>query len=101
MLAQEFWTLTHNEWNLYPQGSSRRRIDGTIVHETTTDSTSFHKSMALDRIDTPPVKIQEDQGRGTAINSTEDHARLLKYWAWARQEIAVGVALNLDSHSAE
>jgi hypothetical protein len=101
MLAQRFWTLTHNEWNLYPQGSSRRCIDGTIVHETSTDPNSFHKSMAVDRIDTPPVKIQKDQGRGTAINSTEDHARLLQYWAWARQEIAVGVALNLDNHSAE
>jgi hypothetical protein len=57
--------------------------------------------MTVDVTDEPPVKIQEDNGRGTAINCAEDHARLLQYWAWAKQSIAVGVGLNLDNHSAD
>jgi hypothetical protein len=57
--------------------------------------------MTVDMIIEPPVKIQEHNGRGTAINSGEDQARLLQYWAWAGQEIAVGICLSIDDHMAE
>jgi hypothetical protein len=51
MLAQEFWALTHNEWSLYPKGSCRREIDGTIVHETVTDPNSFFNALTAGQID--------------------------------------------------
>jgi hypothetical protein len=101
MLAQELWASIHNDLNLYPGIGFARTIEGTIRHNTTSDAESFHNSMTVYLIVDPSVKIQEDQGRGTAINSGEDQARLLQYWAWARQEIAVGVALSIDNHAVE
>jgi hypothetical protein len=101
MLAQEFWALTHNSWDLYPGVSVAREIDGTIRHGTTNDAASFHNSLSTDLIVDPPAKIQEDQGRGTSINSKENQTKLLQYWAWARQEIAVGVAFFINSHTTE
>jgi hypothetical protein len=83
MLAQEFWALTHNSWDLHAGVSVAREIDGTIRHGTTNNAASFHNSLSTDFIVEPPAKIQEDQGRGTSINSKEDQARLLQYWAWA------------------
>jgi hypothetical protein len=55
----------------------------------------------VDQIEVPPVKIQEDAGRGTAINCANDQAKLLQYWAWARQSIAVGIAFLIDNYTAE
>jgi hypothetical protein len=101
MLAQEFWALTQNSWELYPGVSVSREIDGTIRRGTTTDAIRFNNSLSSDVMVDPPVRIQEDQGRGTAINSKEDQARLLQYWAWARQEIAAGVAFFIDNHTTE
>jgi hypothetical protein len=101
MLAQEFWALTRNDWSLYPTTSHSRHVDGTICHGTTKNSKSFHESPTVDVIDKQPVKIQVDVGRGTFINAVDDQASLLRYWAWARQTIAVGVALPVDNHVIE
>jgi hypothetical protein len=101
MLAQEFWALTHNDWNLYPDIGFSRTVDGTIRHNATSDPAKFHNSMTVDLIIEPPVDIQDDNGRGTAISYGEDQARLLQHWAWARQEIAGGVSLSIDNHTAE
>jgi hypothetical protein len=78
-----------------------RLIDGTICHQTTNSPESFRNALAVDRIDPPPVKIQEDGGRGTSINATVDQAILLRYWAWARRSIAVGLALSVNSYTIE
>jgi hypothetical protein len=83
MLAHEFWTLTHNNWNLYPESSFERDIDGTIRHRTTSDQEKFHNSFTVDTMDVPSVKVREDRGLGTAINCSEYQARLLQYWAWS------------------
>jgi hypothetical protein len=101
MLAQEFWGLTRNDWSLYPNPSHARMVDGTICHRTTNNPSSFHDSLSVDRIDEPPIKVQEDGGRGTSINSAADQASLLRYWAWARQSIAVGIRLPIDNHTVE
>jgi hypothetical protein len=45
MIAQEFWALTHNDWNLYPGIGFARLIDRTIRHNTTSYAGSFHNSM--------------------------------------------------------
>jgi hypothetical protein len=101
MLAAEFWTLTHNAWNMSPEASTERDIDGTILHKVSQDSGRFHNSLPIDQMDVPPVKIQEDNGRGTAINHAEDQARLLQYWAWSQQPVKVGIWLSINTYSAE
>jgi hypothetical protein len=45
--------------------------------------------------------IQEDARRGTSINAAIDQASLLRYWAWVRQSVAVGIALPIDNHTVE
>jgi hypothetical protein len=55
----------------------------------------------VDQIEVPPVKIQEGAGRETHINCANDQSRLLQYWAWARQSIAVGLALPIDNYPTE
>jgi hypothetical protein len=101
MLAQEFWALTRNEWSLYPEIGFGRLTDGTIRHSTTEDPASFQDAMRIDLVAEPPVKIQEDAGRDTVINCQNDQARLLQYCAWARQSIAVSIALPIDNHNTE
>jgi hypothetical protein len=101
MLASEFWALTHNDWRMYPKMPHARLTDGTIRHETTDDAASLQVALAVDLISEPPVRIQEDAGRGTHINCEQDRARLLQYWAWARQNISVGVAVSVDNTATE
>jgi hypothetical protein len=101
MLADEFWHLTHNTWNMFPEPSTERDLDGTIVHKTSQNADRFHKSLPLDQIDVPPVKIQEDNGRGTAINHAEEHSRLMQYWAWSQQPVRVGIGLNINNYPCE
>jgi hypothetical protein len=83
---------------LYPGSSFAKLIDGTISHNTTNDPKSYLDALRVDQIEVPPFKIQEDAGRGTAINCAIDQERLLQYWAWARQSNAVGIALPIDNY---
>jgi hypothetical protein len=101
MLAQEFWALTQDTWELYPRETCNREIDGTIIYDTTNDPVRFRESQGVDYMLDPPAKIQEDQGRGMAINSKADQDGLLQYWAWARQDIAAGVAFNINGFATE
>jgi hypothetical protein len=101
MLAQEFWALTRNDWSLYPEPCHARLVDGTICHRTTNNPKSFHEALTVDIIEKPPIKIQEDAGRGTSIDAAIDQASLLQYWAWAKQRIAVGIAFPVDNHTVE
>jgi hypothetical protein len=99
MLAAEFWTLTHNGWNLSQLPSSERDPDGTIVHGTTEDQQMFHQALPIDEMDEPPVRIQEDNARGTSINFAIDQAHMLQYWAWSGQAVRVGIGLNINDYS--
>jgi hypothetical protein len=74
MLAQEFWALARNEWLPYPGVGFARLTDGTIPHSTTSDPVSFQGAMRVDLMAEPPVKIRENAGRGTVINSGVDQA---------------------------
>jgi hypothetical protein len=87
MLAAEFWQLSHNAWNMFPEPSSERDLDGTIVHKVSQDSQRFYRSLPVDEMDVPPVRIQEENARGTAINHAEDQAHMLQYWACDRQSV--------------
>jgi hypothetical protein len=101
MLAAEFWTLTHNVWNLFPLPSSERDPDGTIVHDTTDDGQKFYHSLPINEMDIPPVRIQEDNARATSINLAIDQAHMLQFWAWSGQAVRTGIHLNINSYSCE
>jgi hypothetical protein len=90
-LTNEFIALTHDTWEMYPKAGHRRLIDGAVVHDVTMDRNEFLTILALDDMIVPPPKILEERGRGTEIHSLEDKDKLLQYWAWAHQEIEVGV----------
>jgi hypothetical protein len=91
MLANEFVALTHDTLEIYPKADYRRLIDGSVVHDVTTDRNKFLTILTLNDMIVPPLKILEERGRGTEIRSLEDMGKLLQYWAWAQLEIEVGV----------
>jgi hypothetical protein len=101
MLAAEFWQLTHNAWNMFPDPSSERDLDGTIVHKVSQDSGRLYRSLTVDEMYVPPVRIQEENARGTAINHAEDQAHMLQYWAWSQQPVRVGIGVNINNYSCE
>jgi hypothetical protein len=101
MLANEIWTLTHNAWNIFPEPSFARDIDATIRHKVSNHPNKFHNSLSIDQMDTPPVKIQEDNGRGTMINNPNDQAHLLQYWTWSQQPLKVCIGLNINDYSSK
>jgi hypothetical protein len=91
MLANEHYALTQGTWEMYPKADYRRLVDGTIIHNFTTDLREFQQVLAVDELIEPPPKILEERGRGTEICSMVDQEKLLQYWAWTQQEIEVGV----------
>jgi hypothetical protein len=99
--AMEFWALTRNDWDLYPRFARERLLNGTICHDTMTDGAAFHNAAEVDVAVEIPVRILEEGGRGTSINSTSDQPMLLKYWAWARQSLAAGISVVIDNHTVE
>jgi hypothetical protein len=102
MLAAKFWALKRNDWGMYPQVSTGRMTDGTIRHSVFMDPASFMEALRIDQFDEPPVKIQEDAGRGTVINHQPDQQQLLlQYWAHANQPIAVGISTAIENHTVE
>jgi hypothetical protein len=58
-------------------------------------------ALSVDLISEPPVRIQDDAGRGTDISCEQYRARLLQYWAWTQQNIPVGVELSVNNTSTE
>jgi hypothetical protein len=93
--------LTHNARNFLPLPSSERDPDGTIVHSVTEDSQMFLLALPIDEMDVPPVRIQEDNARGTSINLAIDQARMLQFWAWSGQAVRAGTGLNINEYSCE
>jgi hypothetical protein len=63
MLAQEFWALTHNSWDLYPGASVAREIDSTIRHGATNNAASFHNSSSTDSRGSMTRHVCQFQGR--------------------------------------
>jgi hypothetical protein len=100
-LAAEFWQLTHNSWNMFPEPSTERDLDGTIVHKVSQDPNRFYHSLLVGEMDIPPVRIQEDNASGTAINHAADQAHMLQYWAWSQQPVRTGIGVNINNYSCE
>jgi hypothetical protein len=65
MLADEFWAITQNTWEMGPGLPIRRETDGTIVHGIITDWPELCAYLVLHEEVVPPVEILEDRGRGT------------------------------------
>jgi hypothetical protein len=91
MLTNQFLALAQNTWEIFPKAGCRRLIDGSVVHNVTTDLHEYHSVLALDDMIVRPPKILEERGRGTEIHSLADQAKLPQYLAWSQQEIEVGV----------
>jgi hypothetical protein len=93
MLANDHCTLTQGTWEMYPKAGYRRLVDGTIIHNFTTDRNEFQGLLAVDHLIEPPPKILEEHGRRTEICSVVDQGKLLRYWAWTQQELEVGIGV--------
>jgi hypothetical protein len=80
MLADEFLTITQNQWRIYPLNGYRRLTDGTVVHRMTNDYEVFRAAAADHELQVLPPKILEERGMGTLITNGEDQGKLLQYW---------------------
>jgi hypothetical protein len=101
MLADEFWALTQDTWEMGPGLPIRRETDGTIVHGIITDWPALQAFLALHEEVVPPVKILEERGRGTLIRSQLSQGKLLRYWAWAKTPLDGGVFFPETSRKIE
>jgi hypothetical protein len=100
MLATELWTLTRNDWQVYPRSARETRADGTVVHDSSDTSESFRQTF-LDSFAEAPPKVVVGTPRGSSIKSPIDQALLLQYFAWAGQAFDVGSAFSVDNHQVE
>jgi hypothetical protein len=94
MLYDDFTLLTNGTWDIYPAQAYRRTVDGTIVHNCTTDYRTGQLLRASAEITEPPARVIEDRGRGSEINSVTDQGKLLQYLAWAQLPLDVGVRMS-------
>jgi hypothetical protein len=78
MIYDDF-TYLNEAWDIYPAQACRRLMDGTIVHNCTTDYRTGQLLRAAAETIDPPVSIIEDRGRGSEINSVADQGKLLQY----------------------
>jgi hypothetical protein len=101
MLTQEFWELTQRQWELYPINGYRRTLNGSVVHTVTTDLREYQAIVKQEAMVVAPVKVLEERGRGTEINSLEDQGKLLQCWAWYQQAIEVGVLFPEENFTIE
>jgi hypothetical protein len=81
ILATELWTLTHNEWQIYPKQANETRADGTVCHDTFGTADEFQQ-MCIHEFAIIPEKYLIAAFRGSSINSQLDRGRLLQYSAW-------------------
>jgi hypothetical protein len=101
MLANELWSLTRNDWNVYPQLAYQTRADGTFCHKTFAAANEFYQQPIDEIPDLVPEKVLVGSPRGSAIRSQLDQVRLLQYFAWAEQEIQTGVAFSVNNFHIE
>jgi hypothetical protein len=90
MIHDDFSYLNET-WDIYPAQACRRLIDGTIVHNCTTDYRTGQLLRAAAETVDPPANVIEDRGRGSEINSVSDQGKLLQYLSWAQLPLDVGV----------
>jgi hypothetical protein len=100
MLAMELWTLTRNDWQVYPRAANQTRADNTVCHESTTTAESFHQAF-IDSFADPPPKVLVGAARGSSIRNQLDQGLPLQYIACANQAIDVGVAFNVNDFQVE
>jgi hypothetical protein len=100
MLATELWTLTRNDWQVYPCAASQTRADNTVCHDSTTTADSFHQAF-IDSFADPPPKVLVGIPRGSSIKNELDQGLLLQYVAWVNQAIDVGVAFSVNNFQVE
>jgi hypothetical protein len=91
MLCDDFSFLTNGTWDIYPANAYRRTIDGTIVHNCTTDYRTGQLLRSAAEVTEPPMRIIEDRGRGSEINNVTDQGKLLQYMGWGQLPLDVGV----------
>jgi hypothetical protein len=101
MLADEFLTVTQNQWRIYPLNGHRRLTDGAVVHGVTNDYDIFRAAAADHELQKLPPKILEERGRGTQIMSVEDQGKLLQYWAHYGRPLEVGVFFPTEKMKIE
>jgi hypothetical protein len=100
MLATELWSLTHNEWQIYPKQAHETRADGTVCHDTFRTADEFQQ-MCIHEFAVIPEKYLIAAFRGSSINAQLDRARLLQYFAWTQQVIETGVAFSVNDYHIE
>jgi hypothetical protein len=100
MLATELWTLTQNEWQIYPEQAHETRADGTVCHDTFRTADEFQQ-MCIHEFAVIPEKYLIAAFRGSSINSQLDRGRLLQYFAWTGQVIEDGIAFSVDNYHIE
>jgi hypothetical protein len=96
LLATELWTLTQNDWQIYPKPAHETRADGTVCHRTFRTADEFEQTFVHD-FAVIPEKFLAAAPRGSAVRSQLDQGSLLQYFAWACQVIETGVALSVDN----
>jgi hypothetical protein len=101
MLADEFWALTRDTWEMGPGFPILRETDGMIVHGIITDWPALHAFLSLHEKVVPQLKILEERGRGTLIRSQLSQGKLLRYCAWAQTPLEVGVFFPETSRQIE
>jgi hypothetical protein len=99
MLANELWSLTHSNWNVYPALPYQTRADGTVCHKCLS-SDEFHQ-LPIDEFFEAPEKVLVGTPRGSFIRNPLDQGRLLQYFAWAGQAIETGVAFSVNDFRIE
>jgi hypothetical protein len=100
MLASELWTLTRNNWEIYPMQAIQTKADGTICHGTYDNPDDF-QSAGINSFALIPEKVLAATPRGTSIRVVLDQAHLLQYFAWAEHPIETGIALPVDNFTIE
>jgi hypothetical protein len=100
MLATELWTLTQNEWQIYPKQAHETRADGTVCNDTFGTTDEFQQ-MCIHEFAVILEKYLIAAFRGSSINSQLDRGRLLQYFAWSGQVIENGIAFSVDNYHIE
>jgi hypothetical protein len=76
MLATELWTLTQNDWQIYPKPAHETRADGTVCHRSFVTADEFEQTFIHD-FAVIPEKLLAAAPRGSAIRSQLDQGSLL------------------------
>jgi hypothetical protein len=100
MLATELWTLTHNQWHIYPKQAHETRADGTVCHDIFETAEEFQQ-LDIHEFSDIPEKFLAAAFRGSSITSHFDKGRLLQYSAWAGQVAETGIAVSVNDYHVE